>query len=110
MSTVNVDERPTILVELAPRPGLQQPSRSLRDLSDLSELSVKAVDNAMSTVRHMAERVSTMIDDLAGNPDEVEIEFGITLDFEGQALVAKAGAEAAISVSLTWKRDEAGSP
>ena len=52
----------------------------------------------------MAERTSYLIDDLAGNPDEVELEFGVKLDVEGNALIAKAGIEAAIAVTLTWKR------
>lgn len=105
MSTFNAEERPTILVELAPRPGLEQVSR--KGLVNLADLSTKALDSAMSTVRGMAKRVSEMVDDLAGNPDEVEVEFGIKLDFEGQALIAKAGTEAAIGVTLTWKREGA---
>ena len=42
--------------------------------------------------------------ELAGRPDELQIEYGIKLDVEGNALVAQAGAEAAISVTVTWKR------
>ena len=105
MSTVN-DERPTILVDFTPRGGVQQVSRKPQDLI---ERSAKALDSAMHTVQHMAERASIMIDDLAGNPDEVEVEFGMTLDIEGQALIAKVSAEAAISVTLTWKREGADS-
>ena len=104
MSTASVDERSPILVELRPRPGVQQAARQVLSKEKLAELSAKALDSAMSTVQSMAARVSATIDDLAGNPDEVEVEFGLTLDVEGQALIAKAGAEAAISVTLTWKR------
>ncbi len=101
MSTGSVGERSPILVELRPGPGVQ---RVALKPQDLAEMSAKALASAMSTVQNMAEWVSTTIDDLAGNPDKVKVEFGITLDVEGQALVAKAGAEAAISVTLTWKR------
>ena len=104
MSKVNTEERSPILVELRPRPGVQ---RVALKPQDLAELSAKALASAMSTVQSMAEWVSTTIDDLAGNPDEVKVEFGLTLDVEGQALIAKAGAEAAISVTLTWKRERA---
>ena len=97
-------EQPTILIELAPRPGLQQVARL--STQDLAELSARALDSAMSTIQHMAERIGVMADNLAGNPDEVEIEYGIKIDFEGQAIIAKAGAEAAINVTLTWKRKE----
>ena len=42
-------------------------------------------------------------------PDSVEVEFGIKLDAEAGALIAKAGTEAAISVKMTWEKtkDEA---
>jgi hypothetical protein len=104
MSAIKAQESPTILVELAPRTGLQQATRLPRYLD---ELSAEALENAMRTVRAMAQWVETTIDDLAGNPDQVEVEFGVKMDFEGQALIAKAGAEAAISVSLTWQRNGA---
>lgn len=105
MPTVDTDERALILIELSPRSGLRQVTRSTEDLA---ELSAKALDSAKSTVKNMAEWISTTIDDLAGNPDEVSIEFGIKLDLEGQALIAKARAEAAINIKLTWKREDAG--
>jgi hypothetical protein len=104
MSTANIDERPVVLVELKPKPGVQQVARTP---VELAELSAKALANAMSTVQGMAVWVSTTMDDLAGNPDAVEVEFGITLNVEGQALVAKAGTEAAISVTLKWQRQRA---
>lgn len=105
MTSVTPEETSTILVELAPRTGLQQVTRLPRYLD---ELSTEALANAMHTVRAMAEWVETTIDDLAGNPDQVEVEFGVKMDFEGQALIAKAGAEAAISVTLTWQRNGTG--
>jgi len=102
MVTVNAEDKPTILIELAPRTGLEQPTRLPRFLD---EISATALANAMHTVQAMAEWVETTIDNLAGHPDEVEVTFGVKLDFEGQAFVAKAGAEAAIGVTLTWKRE-----
>jgi hypothetical protein len=101
MSTENTDQRAPILVELKPRAGVQ---RVALKPQDLAALSAKALKNATSTVRSMADWVNETIDDLAGNPNEVAVEFGITLDVEGQALVAKAGVEAAISVTIAWKR------
>ena len=104
MSTANIDERPQILVELKPKPGVQQVARTP---ADLAERSAEALANATSTILAMADWVNTTIDDLAGDPNTVQVEFGITLNVEGQALIAKAGAEAAISVSLTWERGSA---
>jgi hypothetical protein len=104
MSTASINEHPPILVELKPKPGVQQVALTP---SDLAERSAEALASATSTVQAMADWVNTTVDDLAGNPDAVQVEFGITLNVEGQALIAKAGAEAAISVTLTWKRGRA---
>lgn len=102
MSTEPTSEPTVILVELAPRPGVQQVA--LPTPAELAQRSAEALDKAWDTIRAMADRTSVLIDDLAGNPDKVQLEFGIKLDVEGNAMVAKAGAEAAISVSLTWER------
>ena len=102
MSTEPTSEPTVILVELAPRPGVQQVA--LPQPAELAQRSAEALDKAWATIRAMAERTGTLIDDLAGNPDEVQLEYGIKLDVEGNAMIAKAGAEAAISVSVTWKR------
>jgi hypothetical protein len=98
--------KPTpILIELAPRPGVQRVA--LPKPEELARLSAQALENAWTTVHAMAERASAMIEGLSGDPDEVQLEFGVKMDVEGNAMVAKAGAEGAISVSLTWKREGA---
>ena len=104
MSTTPTPEPTAILVELAPRPGVQRVA--LPKPEELARLSARALDNAWDTIRAMAERASNLIEGLAGDPDEVELAFGIKMDVEGDALIAKAGAEGAISVSLTWKRED----
>ena len=107
MSTRSANECAPILIELTPRSGVQQVSLARISPEELAQRSAQALDSAMDAVRRMADRMSVMIDGLAGNPDEVKLEFGLKLDVEGQALVAKAGAEGAIAVSLTWKRSGA---
>ena len=101
MSTKKIDEHQPILVDLKSKPGVRRVAIAS---GDLAERSAEALANATGTIQAMADWVNTTVDDLAGNPDTVEVEFGITLNVEGQALIAKAGAEAAISVSLTWER------
>ena len=104
MSTFTIDTDAPILIELTPRPGVRKAAAIPRTPEELAEKSAQALQNAMNTIHNMADRMNTMIDNLAGNPDEVEMEFGITLDMEANAYVAKVGAESAISVTLTWKR------
>lgn len=102
MSNAINDEHPVILIELKPRPGVQQVANVPTE--KLAELSAEGLANATTTVQNMADWVNRTMDNLAGNPDEVAVEFGITLDVKGKALVAEVGAQAAIGIALTWKR------
>jgi hypothetical protein len=101
MSTFTVDEDIPILVEFAPRPGLQQVSLSP---ADLAAKSAQALDKATGTIAHMAKRMRDLHDKIPTEFTQVELEFGIKLDAEAGALLSKVGAEASINVKLTWER------
>jgi hypothetical protein len=100
MSIKTTDEPIPILVELAQPPGVYQVA--LPSPEELAKRSAQALESAMAAIHAMALRASEMIDNLAGSPDE--LEFGLKLYAEGNALIAKGGAEAAFAVKLTWKR------
>ncbi len=106
MSDFTIDEGERILVEFAPRPGVRQVSTFDLTMEQLEELSNKALDSAMGTISQMAQRARALRDKIPDEFTQVEIEFGIKLDVEAGALLAKAGGEAAISVTLTWERPE----
>ena len=94
----------TILVEFPDRPGVR--AVSLKDSAEeLAEKSAQALDKAMDTVRGMAVRSVKAVKDLTDPPDNIEVEFGIKLDAEAGAMVAKAGTEASFNVTLTWQRE-----
>ena len=103
MPTFIIDEDAPILVELMPPTGLEQVSLSSLSPEEIAKRSAKALDSAMSTIHHMARRVSTMIGALCARPTQVEVAFGLKLDAESGAVIAKAGMEASINVKLTWK-------
>jgi hypothetical protein len=60
------------------------------------------VNQAMSTIRSMAERVRGTVAQMSVRPDSVEVEFGIKFDAEAGAVIAKTGIEAAVTVKLAW--------
>ena len=102
MSTEPTAEPIPILVELAQEPGVYEVA--LPSPEELAERSAQALESAWATIQAMALRASEMIDNMAGRPDELELKFGLKLYAEGNALIAKGGAEAAFAVKLTWKR------
>ena len=93
-----------ILVDFAPAPGVRGVARISKE--DLVEKSKIAVDVAMSTMQSMANKAVAAIKKIkvSERPDKVELEFGLTLDAEAGALVAKVGTEAAIKVTMSWEK------
>jgi len=91
----------TILVEFPDRPGVHQASLSKEDLAAKSK---EALDKAMTVIEGMAQRASQLKDKIPHDFTQAEIEFGVKLDYEVGALLAKAGAEGSITVTLTWER------
>jgi hypothetical protein len=45
---------------------------------------------------------------MPSRPDEVSLEFGMQFNAEFGAVIAKSGAEAHMSVTMTWRADAGG--
>ena len=68
--------------------------------------STQAIDAAMNTIREMALQTDLMRKGIPGGsqPRMVKVKFGINLDFEVGALLAKSSAGATMEVELEWAR------
>ena len=64
-------------------------------------------EEAISRVRPAAEAVVAQLQSLASAPDEVEVQFGLTLSAEAGAFIAAASTEANFKISLKWRRHAA---
>jgi hypothetical protein len=67
--------------------------------------SQHAIDSAMDTIKAMADRVQAVMHHVTEPPTQVEVTFGLTLEAEAGALIAKAKTGATIEVSMTWERE-----
>ena len=109
--TINTGED-EILVEFAPLqvPGVRQVSRRALGPEEMAGKSAKALDKAMSTIRQMGNRVTEMVKSInvADRPSKVELEFGLKLDAEAGAYIAKVSTEAGFKVVLTWEQPPQG--
>ena len=104
MATIQVEEDDdVILVEFAPVPGVRTVSLSP---ADIAEKSTEAVDQALQMMRTMAKKSMKAIREIpvTERPNTISVSFGLKLNAEGSAVVAKAGVEAAINVTMTWQR------
>ena len=92
-----------ILVDLGPASGV----RGVASFSpeDMAAKSAEAIDAAMNTVHAMAAKVTATMQNInvSERPNKVSVEFGIKMTAEGNAMVAKAGVEGAIKVTLSWE-------
>jgi hypothetical protein len=92
-----------ILVDFGPASGVR--GVAMVSVDQLQEKSAEAIDKAMGTIRGMAAKVMASVNQIkvAERPTSVEVTFGIKLTAAGDALVAKVGAEASVTVTLTWE-------
>ncbi|MFE7431170.1 CU044_2847 family protein [Streptomyces sp. NPDC057545] len=62
------------------------------------------------TVRPVAESFVGRFRGLANAPDEITLEFGVSLSAEADVVIASTATAANFSVSLTWNRSDATDP
>jgi hypothetical protein len=79
------------LVKVA-RPG-QVVARATRSMQDM-----------LASVRPIAQTFVEGFGDMARAPDEITVEFGLSLSIEADVVITSTAAEAAFSVSLTWNK------
>jgi len=106
MTTMQIEDADdVILVDLQPVAGVRSVSI---DPKDVIEKSREAIDHAMKSVTSMAKKTVRAIKKIpvSERPHTVSVSFGLKLTAEGNAVVAKAGMEAAINVTMTWERKE----
>ncbi|MFE4105151.1 CU044_2847 family protein [Almyronema epifaneia] len=100
MPRFQLDEDAPILVEFLPTAPIDNPAALVR--TDQVERSAEAINSAMNTLRNMAQLVVETLDTLDDQPSQVEVEFGLKLDAEGQAAIARSADSAMLTVRMTW--------
>jgi tRNA A37 threonylcarbamoyltransferase TsaD len=92
-----------IIVEFAPVPGVRSVSLSPKDAIEKSQ---EAIDDALKAMGAMAKKTVKAIKDIpvSERPGTIAVSFGLKLTAEGSAVLAKAGMEAGINVTMTWSR------
>lgn len=75
-----------------------------------TELVVKAndtFDTALERIRSAADAMLNRLTSLTQPPDELTVEFGVKLNAETGAVIAKASTEANFTIHLKWSRAKA---
>ncbi|GGY99496.1 hypothetical protein CP967_04110 [Streptomyces nitrosporeus] len=67
----------------------------------------RSLGQMLDTVRPVAESFVGRFTGLANAPDEITLEFGVSLSAEADVVIASTATAANFSVSLTWNRSDA---
>ena len=98
------DEYP-ILVDFSEQSGLIKAGFK-PDVAKWLEQSKESLDKAMIVIVGMANRAAELQESIPTEFTQAEIEFGVKLNIESGALLAKTSAEGSLSVKLTWERKD----
>jgi hypothetical protein len=80
-----------------------------RGPGDVVAKARQSFEEALERVKPIASGLKRKLGSMVDPPDEIEVEFGLDMSFEGGAIVAKGGIGANFKVKLTWSKDrEAG--
>ncbi|MEN3541286.1 CU044_2847 family protein [Microbispora sp. ZYX-F-249] len=94
----------SVLVELHSGSIVQRPSRKGVDFAE-AKISF---EDALRDVREAASAALRQFRAMASPPDEIEIQFGVKLNTEAGAIIAKTGAEGHLDVAIKWQRKDDG--
>jgi hypothetical protein len=97
----------SVLVErTAADGGPREPVRADRGSATVVKQAGESLQSVLGPIRDAARGVLTEL--RQAGPDEIQVEFGVTLTSEAGAFIAKVGTECHLTVTLTWKGEEAG--
>lgn len=90
-----------ILVEVDEIPGVSRAGRTGRVLQEARD----TFEQAVAGVRDAASSALAQFTSMTRAPDEVELKFGLKLDAEVGAVIARTGVQGQFEVKLRWRRD-----
>ncbi len=95
----------SIVVEVNEPEEVRGSRRAARGSEEEPEKAPHTFEQALSKIRPATEKVITTLRGLIQKPDEVEMEFGFSLNAEAGVIIASASTEANYKVTLRWQRE-----
>jgi hypothetical protein len=94
------------LPSAAPQPYSPEVAAAPRSIQEIEQRSQAAISAAMNTIRAMALETNDMLEQIPGGaqPRMIKVKFGVQLNVELGAILAKSNAGATLEVELEWAR------
>jgi Trypsin-co-occurring domain 1 len=99
---IPLNDKESVLVEVDPVPGLERAGRTADMLRDASQ----SLENALVQVRDAAAAAVARFMEMPRRPDELELKFGIKLDAQAGAVIARTGVSGHFEVKLKWNAEQ----
>jgi hypothetical protein len=90
----------SVLVEVEEPPGVTRVARP----GDLPKTAKETFEKALLQVRDVANVAFGQLRSMSRQPDEIEIKFGVKLDAQAGAVIARTGVQGHLEVKLKWQR------
>ena len=100
-----MEDGDAILVEVD-EPETGGTTRASRRPGEIAEEAKQTFEQALSKIRPATEKVITTLRGLAQKPDEIEMEFGFSLNAAVGVVIASASTGANYKVTLRWRGEE----
>jgi len=106
------DQKGAVLVEVEDASPARSDLIPVSRASDLVSSASASFEEVLDTIRRLADATAAHLSNVAGAPDEVEIELGIKLSGGANIIITNGSAEANLKLKIGWKRNlhTAGSP
>ena len=98
MPSFKLNKDTSILVEFPPTQDTATPLTP----EEHRQQSATAINNAMNTIRNMAQLVVETMDTLPQKPAQVDVEFSLDLTPDGNATLVKPDNNPTLNITLTW--------
>ena len=97
-----LEEGGSVSFEIDEPPSMAHAGRGATIVKDAGE----SFERALVEVRNAASAALGQFRAMAERPDEVEIKFGVKVDVQAGAIIAKTGLQGQFEVKLKWIREK----
>ncbi|NJP88960.1 hypothetical protein HCN51_05730 [Nonomuraea sp. FMUSA5-5] len=99
----NLERGGVILVEVdEDEPGIVRASR----VDDVIKSSASSFGAAIGAVRDAAAEALHRFTEMSSRPTEIELEFGVRLNVQAGAVIAKTAVDGHLKVKLVWRAED----